>query len=96
MIASLLRARATLVWFLLVAATTFSWEMGHGAGFSDHRYASIAIIVMAFIKVRYVLLDFMEIRNAPTLMRLAGETWLVVICSVLVFLYWQGANQVTG
>ena len=59
--AYLLRSRITLVWFLLVAATALSWELGHGAGFDDVHYASVAIIIVAFIKVRFVILDFMEI-----------------------------------
>lgn len=92
--ASLLLTRITLVWFLLVAATAFSWEMGHGAGFDDLRYASIAIIVVAFIKVRFVILEFMEIRTAPLFMRIIGATWCVVICTILVTLYWHGVNKV--
>ncbi len=92
--ASLVRSRITLVWFLLVAATAISWEMGHGAGFDDLRYASIAIIVVAFIKVRFVILDFMEIRTAPLFMRIIGATWCVVVCTALVTLYWHGAGKI--
>jgi hypothetical protein len=84
---SLIFSRITLVWFLLVAATAISWEMGHGVGFDDIRYASVAIIVVAFIKVRFVILDFMEIRHAPQFMRLIGETWAVIVCAAVVALY---------
>jgi Prokaryotic Cytochrome C oxidase subunit IV len=91
---SLIFSRIGLVWFLLVAATAASWEMGHGVGFEDIRHASIAIIVVAFVKVRFVILDFMEIRHAPIWMRIVGETWCVVVCSVLVVLYWQGVSKV--
>lgn len=90
--ASLLRTRITLVWFLLVSATALSWEMGHGVGFADVRHASVAIIVVAFVKVRFVILDFMEIRNAPLFMRIVGETWCVVVCTALVSLYWLGTH----
>jgi hypothetical protein len=90
---SLIFSRVTLVWFLLVAATAVSWEMGHGVGFDDIRHASMAIIVIAFIKVRYVILDFMEIRHAPIWMRAVGVTWVVVVCSVLLTLYWHGASK---
>lgn len=83
----LLRSRVTCVWLLLVAATIVSWELGHGVGVHELRYASVAIIVVAFIKVRFVILDFMEIRNAPLPMRIAGEAWMVVICTTLVTLY---------
>jgi hypothetical protein len=91
---ALLRTRITLVWFVLVAATAFSWEMGHGVVFDDVRYASVVIIVVAFIKVRFVLLDFMEVRHAPLFMRLIGTVWLVAVCTTLVVLYWHSAIKV--
>jgi hypothetical protein len=81
----LFRNRITLVWFILVTATAASWEFGHGFGNLSH--AGFTIIVIAFIKVRYVILDFMEIRHAPIPMRMAGEIWTVVVCIALVVLY---------
>jgi uncharacterized membrane protein len=84
---ALLRTRVTLVWLLLVAATVLSWEMGHGAGFSNLRYASCAIIVVAFVKVRFVIQEFMEIRTAPRFMRAIADVWLLAITAVLVTLY---------
>ena len=90
----LLFSRATFVWFILVAATVVSWELGHGVGITDVHLASMSIIVVAFIKVRYVILDFMEIRHAPIWMRAVGEIWCVVICVTLVALYWHGVNKV--
>ena len=88
----LFRSRITVIWLLLVAATAVSWEMGHGAGFSSVRYASVSIIVIAFIKVRFVIMDFMEIRGAPLFMRIVGELWTVTICTVLVTLYLRSAT----
>lgn len=88
---TLLFSRTTLVWFVLVAATMLSWEMGHGVGFDSIRHASIAIIVVAFVKVRFVILDFMEIRHAPLPMRVVGEVWGVVVCTALVVLLMRTA-----
>ena len=90
---TLLRTRITLVWFVLVAATALSWEMGHGVGLHDLRQASVAIIVVAFIKVRFVILDFMEIRHAPIWMRIVGEAWTVLVCAALVLLYWNAPHS---
>lgn len=84
---SLFLSRITLTWFILVVATALSWEMGHGMGFSDIRHAGVAIIIVAFVKVRFVILDFMEMRHAPHFMRLIGEIWTVVICTTLVTLF---------
>lgn len=85
---SLLRSRVTLVWLVLVVATVLSWEMGHGVGLDDLRHIRIAVIGIAFIKVRFVILDFMEIRHAPRFMRVVGESWALLVCLVLIALYW--------
>ena len=90
----LFRTRATLIWLLLVAATAASWALGHGAGFHALRDASVGIIVVAFIKVRFVMLDFMELRRAPVPMRIAAEVWVAAICAALIVLYLLGEPNV--
>jgi hypothetical protein len=69
---------------VLSAATLISWGLGHGIG---SRAAGIAVIAIAFTKIRYVILDFMELRTAPLAMRIAVEVWCVVVCSTLILLY---------
>jgi hypothetical protein len=78
--------RLSLVWLILVGVTALSWEAGHGA-LSDLDLARAAVIGVAFFKVRYVILDFMEIRHAPVAMRMVGEIWAVSVCAVLIGLY---------
>jgi hypothetical protein len=84
---AMLQTRVTLIWLLLVAATILSWEMGHGAGFHELRYASVAIIIVAFVKVHFVIMEFMEIRTAPLFMCVIAQVWLVAICATLITLY---------
>lgn len=84
---ALLLSRVTLVWMLLIAATALSWELGHGLGFRDARSAGVAILVISFAKVRFVIREFMEIRDAPLWMRVVGDTWLLLITVVLVGLF---------
>jgi hypothetical protein len=91
---ALLRTRVTLIWSVLIAATILSWEMGHGFGSLDVRHAGVIIILVAFIKVRFVILDFMEIRNAPLYMRLVGEAWVVLLCSTLCALFWSAPSGI--
>jgi hypothetical protein len=76
----------TLIWSLLVAATLISWGFGHGRGINPQA-AGIAVIVIAFVKIRYVILDFMELRTAPLGMRIAAEAWSILVCAALVLLY---------
>lgn len=84
--ANLLRTRLTAIWLVLLAVTLFSWQMGHGAAGLGPRLSAAAILVAAFVKARFVLLDFMELRNAPLLLRAVIEVWAVVMCAVLIVL----------
>lgn len=89
---ALLLSRVTAVWALLVAATLCSWELGHGVGFETARAAGSAILVVTFIKVRFVMLDFMEIRHAPRWMRVTGQAWIVLIAAILIGLFITGSR----
>lgn len=85
MLQTLLRARSTVVWAALVVATLVSWAVGseHGTG------SLIAVVVLgvAMVKVRFVGLDFMELRHAPLLLRAAFEGYCVVLWCVLAGMY---------
>lgn len=84
-----LKSRPTLIWIILVTATCVSFGLGHGMGSPGVRAADIAVIVIAFIKVRFVILDFMEVRHAPRFMRVSAEVWAVTVCTTLVALFLQ-------
>jgi hypothetical protein len=85
--ASLLRSRATAIWLLLVAASLFSWEStrleGGGMG---AQLAYAAILIIAFVKVRFIGLDFMELRGAPWPIRIGFEIWAMAVCIALLIL----------
>ena len=83
--------RLTVVWLLLIIATAISWEFGHGFGFGDRvHYGTVAVIVITFIKIRFVYLDFMELRSAPWALRVAVELWALIVCLIFIGLYWMG------
>jgi hypothetical protein len=46
------------------------------------------IIFLAFVKVRWVLLDFMELRSAPVKLRAVSEAWVIVVAAVLILIDW--------
>jgi len=86
--ASLLRKRITLVWLGLVLATLLSWETV-GALAADPRALGAIALAIAFVKVRYITLEFMELRGAPLVMRLFVEGWCLLVCAVVILFYWQ-------
>ena len=86
----ILKLRITWLWVFLIGATIASWEFGHGLGFGENvRLSTTAVLVIAFIKARMVILDFMEVRHAPLSLRLALEAWTVLVAGTLLVLYWQ-------
>jgi apolipoprotein N-acyltransferase len=91
MIRSLLRQPATGVWFGLVLVTCLSWWLGSDRGSNDHRLVSVILILLAFTKVRFVGAYFMELRNAPLVLRLIFQGWCVVVCATLIGLYLTGS-----
>jgi hypothetical protein len=91
------RNRATAVWAVLVAATALSWESVHLDGGADdraidHRLITVAVMVVAFVKVRFIGREFMELRHAPAVLRRLFEAWLVIVCLAILAVYWTGAH----
>jgi len=84
----------TFVWLMLIVATALSWQFGHGFGFGErYAYATTAIVITAFIKVRLVFLDFMELRHAPLLLRLGFELWALILGGAIIACYWFGVAR---
>lgn len=83
--------RINLVWLLLVVATTLSfgieWMLNSGhAGLS--KASIVAVILITVVKVRYVVLDFMELRDAPLILRLMNELWIIAVGVMLCYFWW--------
>jgi heme/copper-type cytochrome/quinol oxidase subunit 4 len=83
---SVIRERVTAVWGLLMAATCVStWLLSSGG--VSREVAVVGIFLIAAMKIRFVMLDFMELRDAPAAVRVAFETWIVLI-TVLILGFW--------
>jgi hypothetical protein len=81
------------VWFLLIAATLLSWRVGTGsapdAG-GGRTLSTLAIFLVAGVKVRLVGLWFMELREAVTPLRLAFEVYVLAVFAMMIGLYLAG------
>jgi hypothetical protein len=85
------RTRLGAAWLLLVLATLISWESARGDG--SLRLATSAVLAIAFLKVRCIGLEFMELRTAPLPLRLIFEAWVAGVCAALLALYWLSPAQ---
>lgn len=77
-------ARYTRVWLVLIAITALSWWTGHAIG--NQRLAGALVLMLAFLKARFVISDFMEVRDAPIALRLLTDGWVVLAGALLVIL----------
>jgi hypothetical protein len=80
----LLCSRITLVWAVLIVATVASLLLGRDQLVSPATLAGALIIVVAFVKVRFVGLYFMELRSAPAGLRWAFEAYCGLVGVTLV------------
>jgi hypothetical protein len=92
MLIALFKNRLTAVWAFLVLATLISVE-SVGLGANSQPLATALITLIAFVKVRFIGLEFMELRHAPPWLRLAFEGWTLVVCVALVVLNYMVASN---
>ena len=87
MIAQVRNRIVVAVWAALIAATVVSWWLGAEHGIQDVRTASLVVLLVAFMKVLAVGMYFMELRNAPTPLKLLFSGWCLVVYVALAGLY---------
>jgi hypothetical protein len=76
-VTKLLQSRSDRAWLLLVLATLATSCLASQRGIE--RYAGAAALLIAYAKARMVVLDFMELRQAPFVWRAMTEAWLLTI-----------------
>ncbi|TDU26880.1 cytochrome c oxidase subunit IV [Panacagrimonas perspica] len=87
---NLLKRPGILVWFVLMLATVVTtWVLSKDIVAA--RTGTVAIIAIAFYKVRLVLLHFMELRHAPRGLRLFFELWVLVVAAAMIGMYLSGS-----
>jgi hypothetical protein len=82
--------RLTVVWIVLAALTVVSWVLapGHASGSVGPSVPiTVAVLVMALIKSRLIIREFMEVRTAPAWLRAGTDAWLVVMFGAVLVIY---------
>lgn len=74
------------MWVLLILATVASWALGDSHA-PSHQLASVVVIGVAFVKVRFVGRYFMELRDAPQAMGVVLDGYCVLAFVALSGLY---------
>ena len=88
---ALLFSPVSFVWLTLMLATCAStWWLKSGA--STSMAATAAILVIAAVKVRLVIIHFMELKHAPWKWRVFFEAWVVVFPGVILTAFWLAAS----
>ena len=85
------RNTATYAWIFLIFLTAFSWwlSLDLTVGVDNaYKFTTMGLFLLAFFKVRLVIMHFMELRTAPLPLRAVFEAWVIIVCAVLVGLYW--------
>lgn len=85
--------RLGLVWLALSAVTLLSWWIGsaHGRPFSPNAAVTFSVLAIAALKVRLIIGEFMEARQAPRLLRLLTDAWLALLLASLLGIYALGS-----
>jgi hypothetical protein len=78
--------RALVVWLVLVAATIVSWTVGVNHGI-DYRLSTTLVLLVTFVKVNLVGMNFMELREAVLLLRAIFNAFCIVVGAGLIGMY---------
>jgi len=82
----LLRKPVTIVWAALMLATCAStWLLSKNS--ITPEVATVAIMLVAAVKVRLVIWHFMEVRRAPLALRCVCDGWLLAVTALILSVY---------
>ena len=75
-----------LVLVALLGITLLSWLLISSVDLEE-KSLGVLILLLAFFKVRLIAIHFMETAKAQRLVRIAFETWGVVVGGMMIFVY---------
>lgn len=84
MTTSVTRLSAVFIGLVLITALSLGFTSDAMHGLLSLRGAAAAAALIAFIKARYVMLDFMELRG--TAMQLPFDLWLLLVGGICLVL----------
>jgi hypothetical protein len=86
--------RLLIVWLALTLLTLCYLWIDHTADHGGHFHASAAVtsiaIVIALIKVRVIIREFMEVRHAPVALCRITDGWVLIMLAAMLTSYFTG------
>lgn len=88
-----LRSPLIVVWALLTAVTVASWLTARDGGEAHHLNAAVTVVVLliAAVKTQLVIWHFMEVRHAPTWLKVTTNGWLLGLFGLLFGCYFAAS-----
>jgi hypothetical protein len=74
---------ATLAWLFLAGASLATWLLLEDRAFSPQWTVSL-VLAIAVLKVRVIVLHYMEIKHAPLGWRIAFELWPLIAAGLIL------------
>jgi hypothetical protein len=78
---------ATRVWLVLMAAAVLSWMISEHS--TAAKVATSAVVLIAALKVRLIVMHFMELRWRPRPWRILFELWISGVTAIILGGYWM-------
>jgi hypothetical protein len=80
--------RVTVVFAALVAATCITWWLGSGSSRTGAGLGLVATltVLIASAKIYFIGRDFMDLRSAPSTLRIAFNVWVGAIAVAAIAL----------
>jgi len=72
----------TGIWLFLAISTVISWWSGsqHGANsYQASTWVTAIVVLIALVKTRFVIRNYMEVRFAPLWLQLTCDAWLLCL-----------------
>lgn len=82
---------SNILWLLLLVATGLTYWLGESGQLAHASMTPVFLILgFALFKGLGVILDFMDLRQAPALWRNLLLGWLVIVIGMILLAYWIG------
>lgn len=85
--------RLGIVWLVLSAITVASYSISAsdgGAALGMNAVVTTGVILVSLVKVRLILMEFMEVRHAPVPLQRLADAWLLITGACLLASYFLG------